>query len=268
MTYKEKARKARKKVLQLIYKAGTSHIGSNLSCAEMLTVLFDHFDFKKDKFVAGKSWAAASVYYQLRRRGRITQKELDSFCQPGSKYLGLVEPGKDIPFGIGSMGFALSAACGFAWSKLQRKQKGTVYVLESDGGFHEGSTWEALMFAAHHKLKNLVCILDANRFSAMGPTRETLNQDYLACSLSSMGWDVDTVDGHDSKAIEAALLKTSNAPRLIIANTVKGKGVSRFEGNNLYHYKQLDYNEYAEAIAELGDPELYKKNLRALRKAI
>lgn len=251
MSYKRKALAARKKVLELIYKAGTSHIGSNFSCAEILTVLFDKFDFKKDKFIAGKSWAAASVYYQLWRKGRITKKELDSFCQPGSRFIGLVEPGKDIPFGIGSMGFALSAATGFAWSKLAKKKNGRVFVLESDGGFHEGSTWEALMFAAHHKLSNLVCILDSNRFSAMGPTKEILNQDYLACALSSMGWDTETVDGHDPQALEKALMKKSDAPRLIIAQTVKGKGWKRAEQNNLYHYKQVSDEEYKEAMKEL-----------------
>lgn len=251
MNYKSKARSARKKVLDLIYKAGTSHVGSNLSCIDILTVLFDNFDFKKDRFVAGKSWAAAAIYYQLWRKRRITKKELDSFCQPGSKLIGLVEPMNDIPFGIGSMGFALSAATGFAWSKLQKKNGGRVFVLESDGGFHEGSTWEALMFAAQHKLRNLVVILDSNRFSAMGLTKDVLDQRYLLNCLTSMGWEVEPIDGNDPASIERALKHRSNDPRLIIAHTVKGKGVSFMEKNNLYHYKKIDGKEYRKALKEL-----------------
>lgn len=250
--YKQIARDSRLKVLDLIHVAGTSHLGSNLGCIEICLALFDEIDFERDRFVAGKSWAAAAIYYNLWRKGRISEEELDSFCKPGSLYIGLVEPHRDIPFGIGSMGFAMSAGCGFAWSKKQLGQDGRVLILESDGGFQEGSTWEGLMFAAEHKLNNIKCILDSNKFCAMGLTEDILDQAYLGDVLSKMGWEVSEVDGHDVLAIRAELSRETSKPHIIITHTLKGKGVSFCEGNNLWHYAQVKDDDYEKAKTELN----------------
>ena len=250
--YQQIAKQSRIKVLELIHDAGTSHFGSNLGCTEICLALFDEIDFEQDRFVAGKSWAAATIYYNLWRKGRISEEELNSFCKPGSPYIGLVEPHRDVPFGIGSMGFAVSAGCGFAWSKKQLNQAGRVLILESDGGFHEGSTWEGLMFASEHKLNNLKCILDSNKFCAMGPTKDILNQEYLCDVLKKMGWEVSEVDGHDVEAIRAELSRETSKPHFIIARTLKGKGVSFCEGNNLWHYAQVKDDDYEKAKAELN----------------
>lgn len=251
--YKKIANDSRIKCLELVYKAGTSHIGSLLSCADILTVLFEKIDFDKDKFIAAKSWAAAAVYYHLWRRGRISQEELNSFCQPGSKFIGLVEPvTKDIKFGIGSMGFGLPAACGFAWSTKVKNEPGRIFVLESDGGMQEGSNWEAIMFAGHHKLKALTMVIDRNGFCAMGKTDQVLKQKYLPTVLKQMGWSVEIIDGHNFKQIEDALNVQNKKPRAIICDTIKGKGVSFMAGNNLWHYAQVKTADYLIALTELS----------------
>ena len=255
--YKEIALASRKKVLELVYKAGTSHIGSLMGCADIYAVLFENFDFDKDKFVAGKSWSAALLYYHLWRKGRITQEELNSYCQPGSKFIGLIEPvTKDIPFGIGSMGYGLSAGVGFALSKKLKKEPGIVYVLETDGSMNVGINWEAIMFAAHWKLDNLVLIIEKNGFQAMGKTKDILN--YLPMAN---GWVSLDVDGHDYEQIEKSLSpglslempqEVRGIPRMVWATTTKGKGVSFMSGQNLWHYAKVKDEDYQNALAELN----------------
>lgn len=251
--YKEIAKQCRIKCLELIFKAGTSHIGSNYSCTDLLTVLFEHINFNQDKFIAAKSWAAATVYYFLWRRGRITEAQLNSFCQKDSPFIGLVEPVcKDLPFGIGAMGYGLSAACGFAWSKKENKEDGRIFVLESDGGMQVPTNWGALMFAGHHKLNKICLIIDRNGFCAMGKTDHVLRQKYLPTVLKQMGWSVQAIDGHNFGQIENALKVQNKKPRCIIADTLKGKGVSFFEGNNLWHYAQIKEDDYTKGLSELN----------------
>ena len=173
--YSQIVKDARKKVLQLIYEAQTSHIGSNFSCIDILTALFEKIDLDKDKFVLSKGWAAASLYYFLWRKGRITEDELNSYCKEGSKFIGLSEAIiPEIPFSAGSMGLGLPAAVGFALSKKLNGEDGKIYVLMSDGELQCGTTWESALIAAQHKLNNLVVIIDANSFQAMGKIDEIL----------------------------------------------------------------------------------------------
>ena len=134
MTYENDALTARKRVLNLIYVAQTSHIGSNFSCIDLMTVLFDKIDLDIDKFILSKGWAAASLYYFLWKKGRITEEQLNSFCEEDSEFIGLAEPiHKDIQFAGGSMGMGFPAAVGFALAKKLKQEKGTVYCLMSDG---------------------------------------------------------------------------------------------------------------------------------------
>src|SRR3989344_699176 len=160
--YKETAREARLKVLELIWKAQTSHIGSNFSCIDLLTVIFEKADLGKDKIILSKGWAAASLYYFWREKGRITEQELNSYCQPKSKFIGLAEPIiPEICAAGGSMGFGLPFGIGFALAKKLKKEKGRVFVVMSDGEMQTGTTWESAMIASHHKLDNLCVIIDA-----------------------------------------------------------------------------------------------------------
>ncbi len=253
--YKIITKEARKKVLELIYKAQTSHIGSNFSCIDILAVLFEKANLDRDKVILSKGWAAAALYYFLWSKGRITEKELDSYCMPGSKFIGLAEPIiPEIPASGGSMTYGLPFGVGFAIAKKLKKEKGTIYVIESDGGMQGGQTWEAIQIAAHHKLKNLVLIIDDNSLQAMGPTKEVLGVHPLDNKLKAFGWEVKNINGHNFSQIEMALQRVQGKlkkPLAIIAKTIKGKGVSFMENENIYHYKNLSKQEYLKALKEL-----------------
>ncbi len=253
--YKEIANEARKKVIELIYKAQTSHVGSNFSCIDLLTVLFEKSDLDEDKIILSKGWAAASLYYFLWRKDRITKEELDSYCQPGSKFIGLAEPIiPEIPAAGGSMGFGLPFGVGFALSKKIKKEKGKVFVLMSDGEMQIGSTWESALIAAHHKLDNLFVMVDANKLQAMGKVEEILNIEPLKDKWKAFGWEVREIDGHNFEEIEKSLVNPpphEKKPMVIIARTIKGKGVSFMEGDNIWHYKAPSEGEYQRALKEL-----------------
>ena len=159
--YKKIANDARIRVLEMIYKAQTSHIGSNYSCIDMMATIFKKINLDRDKFVLSKGWAAASLYYFLKEKGRLTDADLDSFCQPGSKFIGLAEPViPEIPAAGGSMGFGLPFGVGFALAKKTKKEDGKIFIIMSDGEMQIGTTWESALIAAHHKLDNLLVFVD------------------------------------------------------------------------------------------------------------
>jgi transketolase len=253
VNYKELALEARKKVLEMIYKAQTSHIGSNFSCVDLLTVIFEKADLNKDKIILSKGWAVASLYYFLWMKGRITKEELDSYCQPGSKFIGLAEPIiPEIPAAGGSMGFGFPFGVGFALAKKVKEEKGKTFVLMSDGEMDCGTTWESALIAAHHKLDNLIVIVDSNGLQAMGKVEDILNSEPLKDKWQAFGWDTQEIDGHNFEEIEESFTAPFNGkPRAIIARTIKGKGVSFMEGNNIYHYKAPSKEEYQKALEEL-----------------
>ena len=246
MSYAEIARESRLKVLDLVFAAKTSHIGSLLGCADIFAVLFDKIDFEKDKFILSAGWKAAMLYFHLWKKGRITEEELNSYCKEGSKWIGLAEPvHKDIIFAGGSMGMGISAAVALAWSKKQRKQDGRIYVLESDGGMQVGINAEAMRFASHHNLNNITLIIEKNGFQAMGKTEDIVKQD-LREECKSYGWSVFEINGHDHTQIERAIYGSRDwsCPIVFIAETIKGKGVSAWEGDNLWHYAQIKESDY------------------------
>lgn len=251
--YKKIAIQARKTILRLIHKAQTSHIGSNFSCVDILAVLFKKIDLDKDKVILSKGWAAVALYYFLWRKGRITEKELNSYCMPGSKFIGLAEPIiPDIPAAGGSMTYGLPFGVGFALAKKWKREKGTIYVIESDGGMQGGQTWEAIQIAAQHKLNNLVLIVDDNSLQAMGPTKNILNIHPLDKKLKAFGWDVRKINGHNFTQIEKTLSVKTKKPLAIIAKTIKGYPISFMSGNNIFHYKNLSKQEYLTASKELN----------------
>jgi len=249
-TYKQVATEARKKILGLIHTAQTSHIGSNFSCVDLMTVLFDRIDFEKDVFVLSAGWKAATLYYFLWKRGRISKEQLDSYCMEGSDFIGLAEPIiPEIIIAGGSMGLGLPGAVGIAMAKKLKKEDGTVYVLMSDGELNIGTTWESSLIAAHHKLDNLVVVVDQNGYQAMGKT-----DDVLKSYFPYQEWNSLRVDGHDYGLIETALNDSqfSIEPTVILAETVKGKGVSFMENDNLWHYWHIDDEHYKSALKELN----------------
>jgi len=267
MNYQTLANDARKKVLEMIFRAGTSHIGSNFSVIDILTVLFEKADLTKDKIILSAGWKAAAFYYFLAKKGVIPETDLDTFCQDGSPYIGLTEPTvKGIDFAGGSMGMGFPAAVGFALAKKLKEEEGTVYVIMSDGEMQCGTTWESVLIAAHHKLDNLVVIVDYNKLQAMGKMNEILNIHSLCHKLATFGWFVLNINGHDFSQIEPNvkqqigidLLQSGlqsehfyQKPWVIVADTIKGKGVSFMENNNLWHYKAPNEEEYNLALKEL-----------------
>ena len=248
--YKQIAKDTRLVVARMIQKAQTSHLGSCFSAADLLTVLFERMDTETDEFIASKGWCAALVYALLARKGVIPRSHLRRFCAPNeTEYIGLIEPrGKfGLRFAGGSMGMGIAAGVGFALARKWAGLPGHVYVLASDGEMNCGTTWEAAALAAHHKLDNLVVIVDRNGLQAMGSTREVLEMD-LEGIWSSFGWQTLEMNGHDYECIEKGLriAEAETRPTVLLANTVKCKGWPREEGKNLYHYWHVTKKDYAE----------------------
>ena len=259
--YKEIALEIRKTVLRLIYQAQTSHIGSNFSCIDILTVLYSIANIDKDlkedrdRIVISKGWVAAAIYAFLAKKGIIPKEDLETYCKNGSKYIGLVEPNiRGIEAAGGSMGFGLPFGVGFALAKKIKKEKGKVFILMSDGEMDCGTTWESSLITAHHKLDNLFVVVDFNGLQAMGKVKEILNVEPLKDKWKAFGWEVREIDGHNFEEIEKSLTLPpleKEKPIVIIARTIKGKGVSFMEGDNLYHYKAPSDGEYQRALKEL-----------------
>jgi transketolase len=248
--YRELARQARLKVLEMIHKAQTCHIASNFSIIDVATVLYENLK-AGDEVVWSKGWASASIYYFLHKQGKITAGQLDSF--PNDPFLSLAEttvPGVHVTGG--SMGHGLPVAVGMALAKKRAGESGTVYCIMSDGEMNEGTTWEAAMVAAHNDLGNLCVIVDKNGWQAMGRTREVLDLGNLAYKWNSFFFASVSIDGHDYDEIELGTLHGfPNQPKCIIANTVKGKGVSFMEDCLEYHYKYVNESDYQKAVKEL-----------------
>lgn len=258
--YKQEALKARKKVLEMIFKAQSSHIGSCYSAIDILTVIYNLANIDKelkedrDRIVVSKGWIAAAVYYFLAEKGIIPKEDLDLFNKDNSKYIGLIEPTvRGIESAGGSMGFGLPFGVGFALAKKLKKEDGKVFVLMGDGEMDSGTTWESALIAAHNKLDNLVVIVDSNGLQAMGKTEEVLALEPLKEKWKAFNWEAREIDGHNFQQIEEAIQTSSNKPKMIIARTVKGKGVSFMENDNIWHYKAPSEEEYKKALEELHE---------------
>ena len=255
--YKKVAGEVRRKVLEMIYKAQTSHIASNFSCIDILTVL--HTKILRsdkggylDKLIYSKGWVAAAAYVFLARSGVIPEKDLETYCADDSKYIGLVEPYvKGIEAAGGAMGHGLPIGVGMAMAYGREKSDKRVFVLMSDGEMDCGTTWESALLGAHHNLNNLIVIVDNNKWQAMGRTNEVLNIEPLADKWRAFGWGVTEIDGHNYNEIELALCGEMSVPQVIIANTIKGKGVSFMEDDLKWHYKNISDEEYQLALKEL-----------------
>ena len=249
--YKEQALEARRTVLRMIHHAQTSHIASNFSVIDIATVLYANLK-EGDEVVWSKGWVSATIYYFLAKQGKIPMEDLDKF--QNSEYLGLAEtnvPG--VLVNGGSVGHGLSVAVGIALGKKRAGVTGTVYCIMSDGELNEGAVWEAAMVAAHHKLDNLVALIDNNGWQAMGRTEEIIDID-IERAFGGFGWGAMLSDGHNYKDIESNLewsLIKRNRPSVIVCDTIKGKGVACFEDKILYHYKNIDDETYERAKAEL-----------------
>lgn len=249
--YKELAKQTRREVLKLIHKGQTSHIASCFSLTDIAVVLYENLQ-KDDLVIWSKGWAAALHYVLEIRRGNLDRETVFNTF-PNAPYLGLLE--KSCPTVItagGSVGHGLPVAVGMALARKRAGEPGKIYCLMSDGELNEGSTWEAVMLAAHHKLDNLVAIIDKNGWQAMGKTEDVIDLEPIDYKWQAFGWGVETINGHNHDEIEEALaMRGSLMPCVIVANTIKGEGLSFTRNHLTYHYKHIDDADFKRGMEEL-----------------
>lgn len=257
------AKKIRKDVLKLALDAGKqgAHIGGGLSLPEILTALYFEilnidprypFDENRDRFILSKGHGAIALYAILRQKGFLTDAELLTFKTAGSQFC--THPAKHVESGIefssGSLGQGLSLGAGTALALKKKKNFARVVVLLGDGECNEGSVWEAAAFTSHHMLNNLTVIIDSNRLQVDGRTSEILSMDNMSERWRSFGFDAFDVDGHCIPDLLDVLSRRTEKPIAIIANTVKGKGVSFIENNPAWHACVLNEDQYHQAMFE------------------
>ena len=261
----ELAKRLRRHVLNMTNRGKSSHIGSALSMADIIAVLYSEVlnvdpaapkHPNRDRFVLSKGHAGVCVYAVLAERGFFSTDLLKTHYQDGSKLSGHVSH-KGIPgveFSTGSLGHGLPVATGMAYAAKLAGGTHRVMVVMSDGECDEGSNWEAILFAAHHKLSNLTAIVDYNKIQSLAAVSETLGLEPFRDKWVSFGWDVREVNGHDHPDLKRAIGSPHRErPSVVIAHTIKGKGISFMENDVLWHYRTPQGDEFDAAIKELEE---------------
>ncbi|MCS7314363.1 MAG: transketolase [Bryobacteraceae bacterium] len=260
----------RRRSLQMIHRAGFGHPGSDLSCADILAVLYfavlrlDPADPRhpgRDRFILSKGHSSASYYATLAAAGFFPEQELDSYLQPLSAFNGHPDRNKvpGVEASTGALGHGLPIGVGAALAAKMDGAPWRVFVLTGDGELQEGSNWEAAMAAAHHRLDNLVLIVDRNRLQQGDATERTVRLEPLGEKFRAFGWGVAEVDGHDHGALLSLFERRpllAGQPSCVIAHTLKGKGVSFMEGRVEWHHGHLSSEQLAQALFELGEAGL------------
>ncbi len=261
----EFARRIRADALRMVSKANASHIGTCLSMADLLAVLYTevlHFDPanpqmpSRDRFILSKGHGAAILYAALAERGFFPKEWLDHYCMDGSPLTGHIShkvPGVEVS--TGSLGHGLPIGCGMALAAKRDKSPWRTFVMLSDGELDEGSNWEAILFAGHHRLDNLVAIVDYNKIQSFGSVKEVLDLEPMVAKWTAFNWAVREIDGHDYSAIEktfAEIPYQSGLPNVIIAHTTKGKGVDYMENQLAWHYRAPNAELLSRALAQVG----------------
>lgn len=259
----EFAREIRRIILKQSMRAHVGHIGSALSVADIVACLYDGVlniervpSSDRDRFVLSKGHAALALYAALALKGVIDRGDLDTFC--GDESLLGVHPEHALPgvdFCTGSLGQGLSYGVGAALAGRMHGSSRRAFVLLSDAECNEGSTWESVMFAAHHHLANLTAIIDLNGQQALGYTSDVMNMSNMCDRWHAFGWDVTEVDGHDHEEMRNAIESSNlgkDQPHVIIARTTFGKGVSFMEGQIKWHYMPMNDEEFEQALAEVA----------------
>jgi len=259
------AREVRAKVVRMAHTGKTPHVGSALSCVDLLVALYFHRmqvdpanpnDANRDRFILSKGHGCMALYAVLAQRGFFPERELSQYALDGGHLPEHPGPGcvPGIELATGSLGHGLSVGAGLAMASKMSGMDYRTFVLLSDGECEEGSIWEAALFAPARDLERLTVIVDYNKLSAMGPTAQRVGP--LAKKWEAFGWRTVEVDGHDMRAITGALrASTSNGrPLAVVAHTVKGKGVSFMEDNLEWHYRPPTAADLERALTELEAP--------------
>jgi transketolase len=253
-------------VLEMAYAGSTVHIACAFSIIELLTVLYRHHlrypgndprADDRDYLVLSKGHGVMAQYACMHELGWLDDSHIQGYFKDGSDLKGLSDsrvPGLEVT--SGSLGHGFSVGVGIAMGLKRKATDQRVFAIVGDGELNEGPIWEGALVAAHHKLNNLMLIVDKNGFQAMGTTDDVLALGDLSAKFSSFGFETLEVDGHDERAIDNAIRQLWATgplkPKALIATTVKGKGVSFMESINLWHYTRLDSESFAQAVSELG----------------
>jgi transketolase len=263
--FTELARRIRHRSLQMVSSAKSSHIGTAFSSVDLLAVLYgemlsvrptDPAWSDRDRFILSKGHGCVALYCALAERGFFPLEELDTFYQDGSDLMGHASHKGvlGVELSTGSLGHGLPVATGMALAAHRDGNRHRVVALLSDGECDEGSNWEAILFAGHHRLDNLVAIVDFNKIQSLGRVDEVMELEPLGDKWKAFHWAVREIDGHDFGQIRNALGAVPfepGKPSCIVAHTVKGKGVSFMEDDLLWHYRSPDADEYERAMTEL-----------------
>ncbi len=265
MDYSQISKEIRQNILKMIHRSKGGHIGSSLSCVDILTVLYfkilkidpkSPLAPERDRFILSKGHAVAALDAVLAQRGFFPKEILETYCQDGSKLAGHstkgAVPGMEVS--TGALGHGLSMGAGMAVAAKNDNKDYRIFVLMSDGECQEGSVWEAALFSSHHKLDNLIGIIDYNKIQAFGRINDVLNLEPLLKKWQDFGWEVKEIDGHNFSEIENVFSEIpfqKGKPSLVIAHTVKGKGISFLEDRLISHYKHFTEEEYKKALEEL-----------------
>jgi len=255
----ERVFSVKKRFLAMYKKANAGHIGSSLSCAELLVFLKFAWMQEDDTFVLSKGHAAAALYSLLAEANLLSAEQIDSYYEDGTRLPALPPFSgiKEIPFATGSLGHGLSVSAGMALGARLNRQARQFFCVSSDGELDEGSVWEAALFIAHHRLTNLIWLVDRNHLQGIGRTEDVLSLEPLDAKLRAFGFHVFTVDGHDFASLLAVRdewlrdRETARAPLAIIANTIKGNGISYMQDTVASHYLPMSDAQYEQALLEV-----------------
>jgi transketolase len=260
------ASQLRATILRMAYAGSTVHIGCAFSIVEILATLYrNHLNLAdgkpfaegRDYLVLSKGHGVMALYACMHELGWLSDDDINYYFANGTKLKGLCDAhvaGLEVT--SGSLGHGLSVGVGLALAAKRKQTHQRCYAIVGDGEMNEGSMWEAMLFAAHNKLDNLIIIVDENKFQAMGSTDEVMSLGDLQQKFEAFGFDAMSVDGHDESSIDHALTQlkslSNGKPKAIIARTIKGYGVSFMEHNNIWHYTRLTEETYQAAMLELG----------------
>jgi transketolase len=245
---------ARQRLLTMHYESGVGHIGGNLSSLDAMLVVFHEYLRGEDRFFLSKGHSAGALYTALWSLGRLDDHDLETFHRDDTLLAGH-PPAAGIPeigFATGSLGHGVSLAAGTALAFRLKGSDARVVCLTSDGEWQEGSTWEGLIFASHHRLNNLTILVDHNGLQGFGSTTDIASMSPLWQRLQGFDVDVNVIDGHDASAIQSALSSPSERLKVVVLRTVKGHGVSFMENEMKWHYLPLTAELYQQAIDEIA----------------
>jgi transketolase len=256
----------RKSILKYIKKANTGHTGGSLSCIDILNVLYNRIlnvtpeNFSQprhDRYIQSKGHSVEALYVVLADKGFFPESKLETLCKYNSPYIGHpTRKVNGIEHNTGALGHGLAFSVGAALAAKIDLADYRIFTLLGDGELVEGSNWESLLSAAHYKLDNLTAIVDRNNLQITGKTEDICAIEPLEAKFSAFGWSVKVVDGHDIEELTNVLSNIpfeKNKPNMVIANTIKGKGISFIENNHDWHHHVPDNQQYEQAQTELDN---------------